>query len=345
MIADFVARAPKTGVLLVNTGSPERPDAAAVRSYLARYLSDPRIVPTNPLLWKLILHCCILTTRPKQSAEKYRLIWTNEGSPLIVGHEKLAAALADDLAQEGFACEVRSAMSYSHPLVKTALESMREAGCNRLVVVPTYPQSAFSTTMAVHDDLEKQLRLIEWAPDLQFVESYSSNPAYSEAIAASIEDAGFEAERGDRVLLSFHSIPIKDVEAGDTYGEQARVTGTDVARLLGIEPGRCAVSFHSRFDKQRSWVSPFTHDVLETWACEPDAQRVFVACPGFAVDCLESLYDINMQLKPYYEACRREAGGTIDGDSFVYVPCLGYSQRHVAVLRAVVMPFLTKGDS
>lgn len=325
----------KAGVLLVNTGSPDAPEAAAVRRYLARFLMDPRIVPMNRVGWWLILHLFILPRRGTASAAKYARIWTDEGSPFTVAHDRLRSGLQQLLTREGHAAEVRCAMSYSDPDVPHELAALRDAGCTRLTVLPLYPQSAYSTTGSVRDAVTAALAAMRWAAPFDFIDHYYDVPAYRQAIAGSIAQAGFGAHPDDRLLFSYHGIPTADVDAGDTYGAQTRETSEAVARSLGIDATRWAVGYHSRFDKGRAWLSPFTRAILEQWAAA-DGGRVFVVCPNFAVDCLETLYDIEFELKPHYLDCVRRAGREPRADEFTYVRCLDRSQAHVRVLAGVL---------
>lgn len=331
------------GVLLVNTGTPDEPKPRAVRKYLGKFLMDRRIAPMNRACWWLILHLCILPRRGTVSAGKYAKIWTADGSPFAVAHDRLRSGVEAALRAEGVDAHVRCGMSYSDPSVLDCLRELKDAGCTRLVVLPLYPQSAHSTTGSVSDSVHAGLARTRWNVPMQFIERYSDNDAYVSAIAASVEAAGFAAEAGDRLLFSFHSIPLKDIEAGDTYELETGSTSLSVAGALGLARTQWTIGYHCRFDKGREWLSPFSRDVLARWA-EAGAGRVFVVCPNFAVDCLETLYDIEFELKPFFldQACAagREAA---EGD-FVYVPCLDRSRAHVNVLANVLRPYV-KGES
>lgn len=325
----------RVGALLVNTGSPAAPTPKAVRAYLARFLMDDRIVPMNRVGWWLILHLCILPTRPRASAEKYRRIWTPEGSPQVVDARDLARGVERAFAAAGKDVLVRSAMSYGDPTVDAAVAELRAAGCTRLAVLPLYPQSAFSTTLSVRDSVERALSRSSWDVPLAFVERYGDDAAYIRALAASVRAAGFGERDDDRLLFSYHAIPLADVEAGDTYELQVGATSLAVAGELGLTRSRWTIGYHSRFGKHREWLTPTTRAVLERWA-DAGGGRVFVVCPGFALDCLETLYDINCELKPHYIDRMRAAGRKVGADAFVYVPCLGSSSAHVEVIEGVL---------
>ncbi|WP_087192923.1 ferrochelatase [Gordonibacter sp. An230] len=329
----------RCGVLLVNTGTPTEPTPRAVRKYLARFLSDPRIAPMNRLGWWFVLHLFILPKRARASAEKYRAIWTAEGSPFDVAHRKLESGLQRTFDDEGLDVMVRCAMSYGEPTILDSVRVLKDAGCERLVVLPLYPQSAYSTTGAVSDGVKRALRKARWDVPCDIIDNYHDDPTYIRAIAASIEHAGFQPDADDKVLFSFHSIPLADIETGDTYELQTGASSLAVAGELGIDRNRWTIGYQCRFDKGREWLSPFTRDVLARWA-EAGVGRVFFVCPNFAVDCLETLYDIEYELKPHYFDCLRKAGQTPDARSFLYVPCLDRSRAHLKVLADVLHPYL-----
>lgn len=332
----------RCGILLANTGTPAEPRPRAVRKYLAKFLSDPRIVPMNRVGWWFILHAFILPKRGRASAEKYAAIWTDEGSPFAVAHDKLQRALEARLQEEGFDVVVRCGMSYSEPSVHEAVHDLKKAGCTRLVVLPLYPQSAHSTTGAVSDGVQRALRKERWDVPLTFVDNYHDNGTYARAIAASIKHAGFNPDSDDKVLFSFHSIPLTDIEDGDTYELQAGASSLHIAGELGIDRNRWTIGYQCRFDKGREWLSPYTTDVLARWA-EARVGRVFLVCPNFAVDCLETLFDVDHELKPFYYDKIKETGGTPHENSLVYVPCLDRSRAHVRVLTDVLRPHV-EGD-
>ncbi len=331
------------GVLMVNTGSPEEPTPRSVRKYLSRFLSDSCICPINPAAWWLILHLCILPVRGKKSARKYRAIWTDEGSPLTIAHDKLNRGLQRAYDEQGAAVEVRTAMSYSAPFIPDQLQALRSAGCDRLVVLPLYPQSAHSTTGAVKAGVARALSKLSWGVECDVVEQYSEDAVYAKAIAASVRNAGFGEQPGDRLLFAFHSIPLTDIERGDTYELQTGATSLAVASELGLDRTDWTIGYQCRFDKGREWLGPFTKDVLARWAANGRG-RVFMVCPNFAVDCLETLYDIGCELQPYYEDQVRKNGRDYDAQPLVAVPCLNATKAHVSVLQHVLAPYVGAGS-
>lgn len=331
------------GVLLVNTGTPAAPTPHAVRKYLAKFLMNPRIAPMNRFAWWLVLHLAILPRRGRASAEKYAGIWTQEGSPFTIAHERLEDGLSARFAQEGRRTMVLRAMSFSEPTCKRALRELKRAGCAGVVVLPLYPQSAHSTTGVVADGVAAALRSLRWDVPCTFVDNYHDDPTYIRAIAASIRHAGFDPDSDDRLLFSFHSVPLADIEDGDTYELQAGASSVQIAGELGIDRNRWTIGYQCRFDKGREWLAPTTADVLSRWAAAGSG-RVFVVCPGFSVDCLETLYDVEQELKGHYYDQVREAGRIAGPDAFSYVPCLDRSRAHVRVLGDVLAPYLDGVD-
>lgn len=314
----------KLGVIIANTGTPDEPTPEAVRTYLSEFLTDPRICPMNPVVWRLILHVFILPKRSEASAQKYMTIWTDQGSPLDVHMRSLARKLEDSMkGSEGSQdVMVRYAMSYGNPSISAALQELRAAGCSSLLVIPLYPQSAYSTTNVVLDKVADALAKADWKPRLTVVDEYSANQKYLDAIAHTIEASGFRED--DILLMAFHSIPMSDVRAGDTYVDQVNATSQEVAKRLGLSDERCKVGYQCRFDN-RKWVGPSTHKVL---ADIEDGRRLFVVTPNFSIDCLETLHEIEHLLKP--EAL---AEGISD---VVYIPCLNDSDAHVEVLKDLI---------
>ena len=330
----------RCGVVLVNTGSPQAPTPRAVKAYLSRFLIHPRIAPMNRLVWWFILHLAILPRRSQASAQKYASIWTEKGSPFTVAHESLSRGVQEELTARGHSVSVQLAMSFSAPKLLEAIRHLRTEGCSSIVVLPLYPQSAFSTTGVVQDDLRGALRRTRWKDRCTCIDEYHLNSTYVRAIAASILHAGFDPESDDRLLFSYHSIPLSDIEHGDAYELQTSATSLAVAQELGLSRQAWTVAYQCRFDKNRDWLAPTTADVLDRWA-QVGGGRVFVVCPNFAADCLETLYDIDKVLGPAYLQSRRDAGHPTDTSRFVYVPCLGKTRAHVQVLCDVLEPYLS----
>ena len=323
--------APRTGVLLVNLGTPTAPTAAALRPYLKEFLSDPRVVEIPRPIWWLILNGIILNTRPAKSAKKYASVWTSEGSPLKVHTEKQAKLLAGFLAQAGQReLHVSWAMRYGQPSIRSQLDAMRAAGCTRILVVPLYPQYAASTTATVVDEVANCLRHWRNLPEVRYVRSFSDDPGYIEALAASVRAHWQRNGQADRLVLSFHGIPRRSLDLGDPYHCECYKTGRLLGEALKLAPERLIVSFQSRFGKAE-WLKPYTQPTLEELGGS-GVGSVDVMCPGFVSDCLETLEEINMEC--------REAFLHAGGKQFSYIPCLNENQPWIEALTTLSLNHL-----
>ncbi len=312
---------PLPGVLLVNLGTPDAPTPEALRRYLAEFLSDPRVVDLPRWRWLPILHGIILRTRPARSARAYERIWTERGSPLRLYTEALGEAL-----EEALGIPVRIAMRYGRPSIATGLAQLREAGAERLLVLPLYPQYSATTTASTYDALAAALRREAHVPEIRLLGDYHRHPAYIDALATRIEDHWREHGRGERLLLSFHGIPRRYAEAGDPYPQRCEATARALARRLGLEEGQWAMSYQSRFGRE-PWLQPYTDETLARWPGE-GVRSVDVVCPGFATDCLETLEEIAMENRDTFLA----AGG----EAYRYIPALNDRPEHVALLETLV---------
>ena len=313
----------QTAVLLVNLGTPTAPTAGALRPYLAEFLSDRRVIDTPRWLWWPILHGVILRLRPQRSAHAYGRIWDVQGSPLRWRSEALAHALQAEL---GGGVRVALAMRYGEPAVAKTIETLQEEGVRRLLVLPLYPQYSAASTGSVIDAVADALKALRWPPELRLVNDYHDDPGHIEALAAGIERWWAEHGRGDRLLLSFHGIPERYVRLGDPYAEQCRTTARLLGERLKLDESRLLVSFQSRVGRE-AWLSPYTDATVRRLAGE-GVRRLDVACPGFAVDCLETLEEIAMQNRDFFAA----AGG----DKLRYIPALNDSPDQVRSLAALV---------
>lgn len=347
----------KTGIIVANTGSPSSCNPDDIEVYLREFLLDDRICQMPKFIWKYIVYRHILPKYKFSSAKRYEWVWMPEGSPLLVNQQRLAAMLQTSYDAEpgASAVVVRSAMSYGAPSIASVLAQLRDEGCERIVLLPLYPQSAYSITQAVVDSYRRARKSVDWCPATCVIDNYHDNALYVKALADSIREKGFDAPRGDKLVLSFHAIPLKDEENGDTYRAQTRDTAALVARELGILASDVAVSYQSVFGhKEESWTSPLSVHVLEQWR-EGDF-KVFFCCPGFAVDCLETLYDVPNEICPALEGADAkplascvETKGDIQAacntrGRFNWVPCLNATERQLQVLRSVLDDALEKGD-
>jgi len=307
----------RTGVLLVNLGTPDAPTAAALRPYLKQFLSDSRVVEVRRLIWWPILNGIILNTRPKASARKYASVWMDEGSPLKVHTERQAKLLAGYLLKAGHGeLDIAYAMRYGKPSIADTLNGMRSRGCTRILVVPMYPQYSASTTATVIDEVGRCLAHWRNQPEIRFVRSFQDDPGYIAALVASVREHWAVHGEPDRLLLSFHGVPRRSLDLGDPYHCECHKTGRLVAEGLGVAPERVLVTFQSRFGKAE-WLKPYTQPTLEALAAQ-GVGRVDVMCPGFVADCLETLEEIAMECKEAF----LEKGGKV----FHYIPCL--NERH-----------------
>jgi ferrochelatase len=316
--------ADRLGVLLVNLGTPDGPDPASVRRFLAQFLWDPRVVEAPRWLWWLALHGVILRIRPSKSAHAYQQIWTPNGSPLLIHSTALTNGVADILRSRLNAV-VTLGMSYGSPSILSALEQLRAQGVRRLIVLPLYPQYSCSTTASVFDSVTRQLQLWRWVPELRFIGSYHDDWAYIDAVADSIE-RHWRTHQKQHLLFSFHGVPKRYLMSGDPYHCHCMKTARLVAQRLSLDEKEWSVSFQSQVGREE-WLRPYTDEHLLEFA-KNGPKRVTVVCPGFATDCLETLEEIALR--------NREAFLAAGGEAYDYVPALNADDTHVATLANVI---------
>ncbi|RPI13383.1 MAG: ferrochelatase [Lysobacterales bacterium] len=324
---DYVHGTPeRLGVLLVNLGTPDAPDTASVRRYLAEFLWDPRIIEMPRALWWFILHGVILRVRPARSAHAYQKIWTPAGSPLLTESRALANGLRERLSGHlGDRVRVELAMTYGNPSIAAALERLRRDNVQRLLVLPMYPQYSATTTASIFERVTRELGRWRRIPELRIVNQYWEEDAYAGAVADGV--AAHWREHGRKHLLfSFHSIPKRYFLAGDPYHCYCHATARRVAARLGLAEGEWSIGFQSRFGREE-WLKPYVDVLLHDYA-HSGPKRVTVVCPGFATDCLETLEEIAMQ--------NRDAFLSHGGEAFDYAPCLNSSPAHVDLYEQIV---------
>lgn len=320
--------AERIGILLVNSGTPEAATASAVRRFLRRFLADPRVVELPRLVWLPILYGLVLPLRPRRIAPKYAKIWTEAGSPLRALSERLREALAAALARQALApLSVELGMLYSPPSVREALGRLRAGGAQRLLVVPLFPQYCGASTGAVYDAVTRELRRWRWLPELRFVAEYHDHPGYIEALRASVAEHWSREGRTGQLLISFHGIPERSARAGDPYLRRCHNTARLLADELLLRESEWSVAFQSRFGP-RGWLKPATRAVLSGMPAR-GARSVTVVCPGFAVDCLETLEEIAIE--------NRDAFLRAGGDRFQYVAALNARPAHVQCLADLIV--------
>ncbi len=313
--------APRVGVLLVNLGTPDAPTPAAVKRYLAEFLSDRRVVEIPPLLWQPILRGIVLNVRPRKSAHAYAQVWTEDGSPLASITRRQASALAARLGDQVL---VDYAMRYGNPSIASRLEALKAQGCDRILLAPLYPQYSGATTASVADKAFEALGAMRWQPAIRTLPPYYDRPIHIDALAASVREsiAALDFEP-DAILATFHGMPERTLHLGDPYHCQCRKT----ARLLGDALGReLIVSFQSRFGGGK-WLEPSTEDMLARLA-QDGKRNIALIAPGFAADCLETLEELAIRGKEQFEA----AGG----ERFAYLPCLNDGPVGMAMLERLV---------
>ena len=316
-----------TAVLIVNLGTPEAPTPAAVRRFLSEFLHDPRVVDLPHWLWLPLLQCAILPLRSPRVARKYQKIWINStsanssGSPLRVHTQELCDAI--ELRLPGV--RVAMAMRYGMSGIAEVLRASRDVGMRRLLVLPLYPQYSATTTASVFDAVGAELSRWEDLPELLFVRDYHLDSGWLDAQAARI--AGLRGDApGQKLLLSFHGIPERFVRRGDPYPRECEASAAALAQRLGLAADAWQLSYQSRFGRE-PWLGPASVDVLREWA-RAGIRRVDVACPGFAVDCLETLEEIAIE----NAAAFRAAGG----EMLRYLPALNAEAAHADALAALI---------
>ncbi len=314
----------RVGVLLVNLGTPDAPDAKSVRRYLAEFLSDRRVVEIPPLLWQPILRGAVLRTRPKKSAHAYAQVWSEEGSPLAAITARQAAKLQERL---GNSVRVSYAMRYGKPAIGEQLEALKGGGCDRILLAPLYPQYSAATTATAVDKAADTLRKMRWQPALRTLPAYHDDPLYIGALAADIgaQIAGLSFQP-EVLVLSFHGMPQRTLELGDPYHCQCRKTARLVNEALDLPVRRVVTAFQSRFGRAR-WLEPATDAVLIEEAHQ-GTRRLAIAAPGFSADCLETLEELAIRGRDTFLA----AGG----EEFAVLSCLNTSEPGMAMLEGLV---------
>ena len=315
------APTPRTLLLLVNLGTPAAPTAAAIRRYLGQFLRDRRVVELPRLLWWPLLHLLVLPLRAPRLAHKYAAIWTERGSPLLAHSRALAEAVQARLP----GVDVRLAMRYGEPAIGDTLRDADDTGATRVLVLPLYPQYSASTTASVHDAVSAELSRWRARPALALLRDYHLDAGWLEALAHSVQAHWQAHGRGERLLLSFHGLPESQDRAGDPYARQCRASAAALAQRLGLGEKEWALSFQSRFGRAQ-WLQPYTDATLEAFA-RAGLKRIDVLCPGFAVDCLETLEEIAVD-----NAARFVAAG---GEALRYIPALNASEVHAQALAAL----------
>ena len=315
----------KYGVILINLGTPEVATPMGVRRFLRQFLSDPRVVDLPRWLWWPILNGIILPLRSKRVASAYASIWTPKGSPLLSISQELRARLEQRMADSGSRCYIELAMTYGSPSLMEVWEKLNAKHVSTILLLPMYPQYSVSTTAPVWDAWAKIMATQTVIPSLQFAASYHDNPFYIKALAERIR-CHWQDHGSHHLLFSFHGIPLRYVEKGDPYPAQCEQTASLVAAELGLGDDAWSLSYQSRFGKA-PWLQPYTDETLSRLP-SMGIKRVDIICPGFAVDCLETLEEIAVEGNALFMAN--------GGEEFHYISALNATEPHVELFEALI---------
>jgi len=315
------------GIIFANLGTPETPDAPAVRQFLAQFLHDHRVVELHRMIWCPILHGVVLRFRPRRSANSYKKIWSPSGSPLLSIARRQTDLISNYLQQKiELPVYVELGMRYGNPSIGSALKNLAERGTEQILILPLYPQYSSSTTASIYDAVAKVVKSWRNLPTLHIVRDYHLNEGYLNALASSISEHWTKQGRAEHLLLSFHGTPKRYQQAGDPYANQCFATATAVAEKLKLSQGDWQVTFQSRFGRA-PWLQPYTDESLVELANQ-GVRSVEVICPGFSADCLETLEEIKIENRDIFLAS--------GGKTFHYIPCLNDREDHVLALGSIV---------
>ena len=317
----------KTAIILTNLGTPKTNTKAAVRDFLKEFLSDSRVVEIPKIIWRIILNLIILPFRSGKSLKAYNKIWTEEGSPLLSISRQQQVALQQKLGDK---IKVELMMRYGEPSFTSVINGLLKDNYQNLIILPLYPQNSATTTATSFDligDIMKKSRAV---PDIKFISNYHGDPGYIHALAASIQEHWQQQQRQRFLLMSFHGLPQRNVDLGDPYYDQCTGTAQLLATIMGLESQQWGMSFQSRFGKQ-TWLQPYTSETLAKLA-DNGLKEIDIVCPGFSVDCLETLEEIQMENRDIFI----EHGG----EQYHYIPCLNDRDDHIQMMADLVEPYL-----
>lgn len=316
-----------SGILITNLGTPDEATPSAVRRYLAEFLSDPRIVETPRLIWWFILHGIILRVRPKPVAKNYLKVWTKEGSPLFAISKKQQGLLQQAITPHFKGkVKVELAMRYGSPSIKEGLRNLKEAGAQRILVLPLYPQYSATTTASTFDAIMDELKTWRWIPEFRMVQHYHEHEFYINALVNSITSFQKEHGKAEKLLFSFHGLPQRYLDQGDPYFCECHKTARLVAEKMQLKEMQWAITFQSRFGREE-WLKPYTDKTLINLAKE-GIKSIQICCPGFAADCLETLEEIEVENRDYF----LNAGG----EKFEYIPALNDNVDHISMMGQLI---------
>lgn len=317
----------KTAVILTNLGTPAKNTVPSVRRFLKQFLSDQRVVEIPAVIWWFILNFIILPFRSHKSRAAYNRIWTEEGSPLLAISRRQQQALQQKLGDE---VKVELMMRYGKPSFATVLDQLRQDQYKKMIILPLYPQNSATTTATTFDHIAEVMKSWRDVPELCFINQYHGNPDYIHALASSVQEHWHQQRRQRFLLMSFHGLPQRNVDLGDPYYDQCMGTAHLLATIMGLESSQWAISFQSRFGKQQ-WLQPYTSEML-TILAQKGLKEVDVICPGFSVDCLETLEEIKIE--------NQEIFLHHGGKEYYYIPCLNDREDHIEMMLDLVKPYL-----
>lgn len=337
------------GVLLINLGTPSAPTPRAVRQYLKQFLSDPRVIQAPRLLWWLILRLVILPFRPRRTARAYQKIWRKNGSPLLIHTRRLAQKLQRHLnthPQTKTPIHIQIAMTYGDPSIPTALAALRRANAQKILILPLYPQYSATTTAAAFDAIAAELKRHPRLPELRYITHYHDHPAYIRALANAIRRHRKTHGTSQKLLLSYHGIPQSYFTAGDPYHCECHKTTRLLAAALRLKPHQYQLAFQSRLGTQK-WLTPYTDQTLTHWA-QQGIHNIQIICPGFSVDCLETLEETALQNRHLFlhhaqktTPKTTQKSNKKNSPTYTYIPCLNDHPDHIHLLTTLILQNIT----
>jgi ferrochelatase len=313
----------RVGVLLVNLGTPDKPVCPSLRKYLGEFLMDPRVIELPALFRTLLVKGIIVNFRSHKSAATYREIWTDDGSPLLINSENLTTKTAEKL---GNRFEVEVAMRYGTPSIDEKLKLLQSRGIRKLIVLPLYPQYSGATNGSTFDAIAQTLSKFRWVPSVNFISDYYQYDNYIKAVGDSILKHWENHGRNQKLLMSFHGVPQKYITRGDPYQSQCVDSAQRIADYLNLDTTEWQLVFQSRFGAEQ-WLQPYCDQTLKELPAQ-GVKSVDIVCPGFSVDCLETLEEIKGENKEYF----MQAGG----ENYSYISCLNNSDDHAALIADVI---------
>ncbi len=316
----------KTGILLTNLGTPDEPTAPSLKTYLRQFLSDERVIETPKPIWWLILNGIVLRTRPAKSAKAYQSVWTDDGSPLLLYTKKQKNLIKEKLEKKYSNLVFDIGMRYGNPSIAEGLNNLRKQNCDRIIVLPLYPQYCAATTGSTFDAVALELQKWRWVPSLRFIGSYYDQPLYIQALKNSIEEFWSKNDKPKKLLFSYHGIPKKYLDKGDPYHCFCRKTTRLVAESMNLPGDSYMTTFQSRFGPAE-WLQPYTDKTIESLAKE-GTDNIHVISPAFSSDCLETIEELNEE--------NREIFMENGGKKFGYIPCLNDRDDHILLLTSLL---------